>query len=66
VLKVEFPPELKALVEPEKREALFGVLAGDPRPSYQDDPQRVYGVAFAGKNVRFKVDDGTLTVIGID
>ena len=59
---VEFPPELEALVPQEKREALRGVLALDPRPAYQDDPQSLYGVAFAGKNVRFTVKDGTLTV----
>ena len=63
---VEFPPELEALVPPEKREALRGVLALDPRPAYQDDPQRLYGVAFAGKNVRFTVKDGTLTVRAVE
>ena len=63
---VEFPPELEALVPQEKREALRGVLALDPRPAYQDDPQRLYGVAFAGKNVRFTVKDGTLTVRAVE
>ena len=43
-----------------------GVLALDPRPAYQDDPQRLYGVAFAGKNVRFTVKDGTLTVRAVE
>jgi len=66
VLKVELPPELEALVPPEKREALCGVLAGDPRPSYQDDPERVYGVMFAGMNVKFTVKDETLTVVGVE
>ena len=61
-LAVVFPEELEAQVPQEKREALRGVLAGDPRPSYQDDPARVYGVAFAGMNVKFTVADGTLTV----
>ena len=63
---VEFPPELEALVPAEKREALRGVLALDPRPAYQDDPQRLYGVAFAGKNVKFTVKDGTLTVRAVE
>ena len=63
---VEFPPELEALVPMEKREALRGVLALDPRPAYQDDPQRLYGVAFAGKNVKFTVKDGTLTVRAVE
>ena len=63
---VDFPPELEALVPQEKREALRGVLALDPRPAYQDDPQPLYGVAFAGKNVRFTVKDGTLTVRAVE
>ena len=43
-----------------------GVLAHDPRPSYQSDPERLYGVAFAEKNVRFTVRDGVLTVREIE
>ena len=46
--------------------ALRGVLAHDPRPSYQSDPERLYGVAFAEKNVRFTVRDGVLTVREIE
>ena len=46
VLEVAFPTELLAQVPPDKREALMGVLARDPRPSYQHDPDRVYGRAF--------------------
>ena len=48
------------------RAALRGVLAHDPRPSYQSDPERMYGVAFAGKNVKFTVEDGVLTVRKIE
>lgn len=62
LLEVEFPPELLAQVPPEHREALLGVLAHDPRPSYQDDPERIYGMAFAGYNIRFTVRDKKLTV----
>ena len=47
------------------REALLGVLAQDPRPPYQDDPDRVYGFGFAGLEVRFRVADGVLTVTEI-
>ena len=61
-LAVDFPPRLEALVPPDKREALRGVLAGDPRPSYQRDPQRLYGLGFAGLQVRFTVEGGVLHV----
>ena len=42
------------------------MLANDPRPRYQEDPQRVYGMAYGGRNVRFRVSDGVLTVLDID
>ena len=45
--------------------ALLGVLAQDPRPQYQDDPGRVYGMSFAGFEVRFQVEGARLTVLGI-
>ena len=61
-LTVEFPPELEAKVPEEHRAALRGVLSYDPRPSYQKDPERVYGLPFAGRDVRFTVADGVLTV----
>ena len=64
-LTVDFPPALLEQVPEEKRAALLGVLAQDPRPSYQHDPQRVYGMAFAGLEVRFTVEGNTLTVRGI-
>lgn len=64
-LSVDFPPALLEQVPEEKRAALLGVLAQDPRPSYQHDPQRVYGMAFAGLEVRFTVEGNTLTVRGI-
>lgn len=62
VLEVEFPPELLSQVPEDKREALIGVLSRDPRPSYQHDPDRVYGMAFGGVEVSFSVDGETLTV----
>ena len=60
-----FPPELLERVPPDKREALIGVLEQDPRPSYQDDPDRVYGFGFAGREIRFRVSGGVLTVIEV-
>lgn len=65
-LKVVCPPEFLAYFSPDKGEALLGVLAQDPRPAYQNDPERVYGVNFAGRNVRFKVDKDCLTVCGVE
>lgn len=64
-LTVELPPELAEKVPAEKLPALFGVLAGDPRPSYQNDPQRVYGMAFAGLEVKFRVENATLFVLDV-
>ena len=61
-LAVECPPVLLGHLPEEKREALLGVLAEDPRPAYQADPERVYGMAFAGCEVKFTVDGDTLTV----
>ena len=61
-LSVEFPETLLMRIPEERREALCGVLAQDPRPSYQDDPDRVYGMAFAGFDIRFRVRGNVLTV----
>ena len=61
-LTVDFPPALEALVPPEKRAALRGVLRNDPRPRYQRDPERVYGLQFAGRNIKFTVAGRRLTV----
>lgn len=65
LLEVDIPPELLARVPEDKRAGLRGVLAQDPRPSYQRDPERVYGFTFAGLEVRFTVADGRLTVCDI-
>lgn len=61
-LAVEIPPELLERVPPGRRDALRAVLAQDPRPHYQADPERVYGFGFAGLEVRFTVAGGVLTV----
>lgn len=65
-LEVIFPPDLLEQVPPDLRPALTGVLAQDPRPSYQDDPERVYGMAFGGLEVKFKVCEKTLAVVSVE
>ncbi|MCD7801820.1 MAG: tRNA (N6-threonylcarbamoyladenosine(37)-N6)-methyltransferase TrmO [Clostridiales bacterium] len=64
-LEVDFPEPLLERIPPEKREALIGVLAQDPRPAYQRDPDRRYGLTFAGRDVRFTVAGNTLTVVEV-
>lgn len=61
-LEVHLPESLRPLVPQEKLPALLGVLAHDPRPPYQKDPGRVYGMDFAGLTVRFTVNEGRLIV----
>ncbi len=65
-LEVEFPKELAEKVPEEKRRALLAVLAGDPRPSYQKDPSRLYGMAFAGLEIKFTVAGNVLTVASVE
>ena len=65
LLRVECSPELLDTVPEDRREGLLGVLANDPRPSYQNDPKRIYGMAFAGLEVRFCVREDVLTVLEI-
>ena len=62
LLQVEFPLQLLEKLPADKREAAIGVLSHDPRPSYQRKPDRVYGLTFAGFDIRFKVADDVLTV----
>lgn len=64
-LAVVFPEDLLAQIPEGKRAALAEALAEDPRPAYQDDESRVYGFSYGGKDVRFRVEGGTLTVIEI-
>ncbi len=65
LLTVDFPSSLLERIPENKRDALIGVLSHDPRPAYQADPERVYGLTFGGWNVRFRVKDSTLTVVDI-
>jgi tRNA-Thr(GGU) m(6)t(6)A37 methyltransferase TsaA len=62
-LEVECPEDLLERFPAEKRRALLGVLAQDPRPAYQEDPDRVYGFPFGGFEVRFAVREGKLRVM---
>ena len=62
ILKVEFPPELLEKLPESKRTAAVGVLSHDPRPSYQRKAGRVYGLPFAGFDIRFTVEEDRLTV----
>lgn len=66
LLEVDFPPDLLNQLPPEKQEAAIGVLSHDPRPSYQRDPNRVYGLTFAGHNIRFTVQENQLTVVEVE
>ncbi len=61
-LTVEFPQELLEILPEDKREPAIGILAQDPRPAYQKDPERRYGTAFAGFDIRYHVKDDVLTV----
>lgn len=65
-LEVEFPPEWLERIPRSRHAALLGVLRQDPRPSYQEDAARVYGVAFAGYNVRFTVEGMRLRVCDVE
>lgn len=62
LLNVEFPQDLLSILPEEKRSAAVGVLSHDPRPSYQRNPERVYGLTFGGYDIRFTVRDDVLTV----
>ena len=64
-LSVSDPQGFAAVFGEEKRAALIEILAQDPRPSYQEDPERVYGFPFAGKEIRFRVRDGEAEIVGI-
>jgi len=65
-LEVVCDPALLSRVPAEKRPALLGVLRCDPRPGYEDDPDAVYGLAFGGLDVGFRVAGGVLTVLRVE
>lgn len=65
-VQVSCPPQLLQKLPEGSRESLLGVLRQDPRPAYQDDPERVYGFGFAGHEIRFSVAGGVLTVLAVE
>ncbi len=65
-LKVIFPSQWLYMIPKEKREGIIGVLSQDPRPAYHTSPDRVYGVEYAGFDVRFTVNQGVLTVCEVE
>ena len=65
LLDVDFPKNLLQKVPERQRESLIEILAHDPRPQYQNDPERVYGLAFGGIEVKFKVEGMLLSVVAI-
>lgn len=65
-LEVEFSEKLLDKMPEEKREALIAVLQADPRPSYQNDPEREYGMNFAGYEVKFRVEGKVLKITHIN
>ena len=66
LLEVDFPQELLKKLPEEKRKAAVGVLSHDPRPSYQRNADRVYGLSFAGFDIRFTVAGNRLTVQAVE
>ncbi len=62
ILKVNFPDDLLSKLPKEKQTSIVDLLSHDPRPSYQDDPERIYGLSFAGFDIRFSVEKETLRV----
>ena len=65
-VEVEIPEELAGKMDEESARALNAVLREDPRPAYQEDPERVYAFEFGGKHVEFKVENGILKVTRIE
>ena len=65
ILDVNIPEQLLQILPEGKREAAIGILSHDPRPSYQRKPERIYGISFAGFNIRFQVQENKLQVIEI-
>jgi hypothetical protein len=66
LLKVDFPKALLDILPEDKQDAAIGVLSHDPRPSYQRKPDRVYGLTFAGFDIRFQVKEDILTVVEVN
>ncbi|MDE6658458.1 MAG: tRNA (N6-threonylcarbamoyladenosine(37)-N6)-methyltransferase TrmO [Oscillospiraceae bacterium] len=65
-LEINFPEKFLAMIPEEKQKAVIACLADDPRPSYQNDPERIYSMQFSGFDIHFKVNQNQLEVINID
>ncbi len=65
LLDVQIPEKIEAGLPPEILAAVTGILSQDPRPSYQDDPQRIYGLRYADRNIRFRIENKTVYVVEI-
>jgi len=65
MLRVHFPEALLICIPEDKRKVLQAILSNDPRPSYQDDPERVYGLSYAGYDIRFMVAGNDLAVVDV-
>ena len=65
-VKVEIAREWMEQIPAEQQELLLGILEQDPRPSYQEDPERIYGMEYAGMEVKFTVSSGVLTVVSVE
>ena len=66
LLEVDFPAQLLNRLPEDKQQAAVQVLSHDPRPSYQRKPDRIYGLTFAGFDIRFQVRDDILTVVDVN
>lgn len=65
-LHVQFPSDIAHRFSPEQLQALHGVLASDPRPHYQEDPDRIYALEFARHEIRFRVESNTVLVLEVN
>ncbi len=65
-LKVIIPDEISKELDEDFRDTITQILSNDPRPSYHDDPERVYGFPYCGKEIKFKVSGDLLTVVSIE
>ena len=61
-LQVDIPAELERQLTPQQIDALREILVSDPRPHYQDDPNREYGMEYAGRDIKFTIKDNIITV----
>ena len=65
-LEVSFPTEYRDMIDSGDLETVLSLLKEDPRPHYQKDPDRIYGMAFKNLNIKFKVFENILTVVGVE